>query len=118
MSKAHVVTLPFVLLLLDYWPLRRLKFEQERGDKKSTEKYWDKKSKNLRFVLEKIPLFLITAGLSIVTFIAQKSSGAMNITENLTFSTRLTNAMVSYLEYLGKMIWPEKLAVFYPHPWK
>jgi len=116
MSKPMLVTLPFALLLLDYWPLGRLKFEQERDDKKITEKYRGKKSKTLRFVFEKIPLFLITAGLSIVTFIAQKSSGAMNFTENLTFSTRLTNAMVSYLEYLGKMLWPEKLAVFYPHP--
>ncbi len=51
-----------------------------------------------------------------MTFIAEKSFGTMNYAENLTFSTRLTNAMVSYLEYFEKMIWPEKLAVFYPHP--
>ena len=47
--------------------------------------------------------------------IAQKSFGNMNYTENITFSTRLINAMVSYLEYLRKMVWPEKLAMFYPH---
>jgi protein O-mannosyl-transferase len=111
MSKPMLVTLPFVLLLMDYWPLGRLKLEQERGDKKITEKHRDKKSETLRLVLEKIPLFLFTAGLSIVTFIAQKSSGAINETW-LTFSTRLTNATISYFEYFGKMLWPEKLAIF------
>jgi hypothetical protein len=67
-------------------------------------------------VLEKIPLFILAIGLSIVTYIAQKSFGNMNYTEHLTVFTRITNAMVSYLEYLGKMVWPEKLAMFYPHP--
>jgi len=116
MSKPMLVTLPFVLLLLDFWPLRRLKFEQERDGKKITEKYRGKKSETLRLLLEKIPLFLLTAGLSIVTFIAQKSAGAMIDKGSLAFSTRLNNAIVSYLDYLGKMIWPEKLAVLYPHP--
>jgi Tfp pilus assembly protein PilF len=116
MSKPMLVTLPFVLLLLDYWPLRRLKFEQERGGNETSEKNTAKRSETFRLVLEKIPLFLLTTGLSIVTFIAEKSIGAMNAAENLTFSARLTNAMVSYLEYLKKMIWPEKLAVFYSHP--
>jgi len=116
MTKSMLVTLPFVLLLLDYWPLRRLKFGQERGSNENSEKNTAKRSETFRLVLEKIPLFLLTTGLSIMTFIAEKSFGAMNYAENLTFSTRLTNAMVSYLEYLGKMIWPEKLAMFYPHP--
>jgi protein O-mannosyl-transferase len=116
MSKSMLVTLPFALLLLDYWPLRRLKFGQERGNSDTSEKSIAKRSEVFRLVLEKIPLFLLTTGLSIVTFIAQKSFGNMNYTENLTFSTRLTNAMVSYLEYLGKMIWPSGLSIFYPHP--
>jgi len=116
MSKPMLVTLPFVLLFLDYWPLRRLKFGQERGGNETSEKNTAKRSETLRLVLEKIPLFLLTIGLGIVTFIAQKSSGNMNYMENRTFSTRLANAMVSYLEYLEKMLWPEKLAVFYPHP--
>ena len=116
MSKPMLVTLPFVLLLLDYWPLRRFKFEQERDSNEILEKNTAKRSEVFRLVLEKIPLFLLTAGLSIVTFIAQKSSGAMNYAANLTFSTRLTNAMVSYLEYLGKMIWPSGLSILYPHP--
>jgi tetratricopeptide (TPR) repeat protein len=116
MSKPMLVTLPFVLLLLDYWPLRRFQFGQERGDNEISEKNTAKRSEAFRLVLEKVPLFLLTVGLSIVTFSAQKSSGYMSYAENLTFSTRLINAMVSYLEYLGKMVWPENLAMFYPHP--
>jgi len=111
-----LVTLPFVLLLMDYWPLGRLKLEQERGDKKITEKHRGKKSEILRLVLEKIPLFLLTAGSSIVTFLSQKIGGAVKSQDLFPLQARLTNAMVSYLEYLGKMLWPEKLAIFYPHP--
>ena len=116
MSKPMLVTLPFVLLLLDYWPLGRLKLGQERDGNETSEKNTARRSEVFRLVLEKIPLFLLTTGLSIVTFIITKSLGAMNYAEDVTFSTRLTNAMVSYLEYLGKMIWPEKLAIFYSHP--
>ena len=116
MSKPTLVTLPFVLLLLDYWPLRRLKFGQERGSNKILEKNTAKRSEVFRLVLEKTPLFLLTTGSSIITFIDEKSLGAMNYAENLTFSTRVANAMVSYLEYLGKMAWPSGLSIFYPHP--
>jgi len=116
MSKPMLVTLPFVLFLLDYWPLRRLKFGQERGSNEVLEKNIPKKSEALQLVLEKIPLLLLITGLSIITFVAQKSFGAMNYAENLTFSARLTNATVSYLEYLGKMIWPRGLSILYPHP--
>jgi hypothetical protein len=111
-----LVTLPFVLLLLDYWPLRRLKFRQEIGSNEILEKNTSKGSGFFRLVLEKVPLFILAIGLSIVTYIAQKSFGNMNYTEHLTVFKRITNAMVSYLEYLGKMVWPEKLAMFYPHP--
>ena len=116
MSKPMLVTFPFVLLLIDYWPLRRLKFEQERGNNEILEKNTAKGPGVFRLVLEKVPLFILAIGLSIVTYIAQKSFGNMNYTEHLTVFTRITNAMVSYLEYLGKMVWPEKLAMFYPHP--
>jgi protein O-mannosyl-transferase len=116
MSKAMLVTLPFVLLMLDFWPLNRLKFGKERGSSEALEKRIAKKSEVSKLVFEKTPLFLFTIGLSIITFIAQKSLGAMNQGETLTFSTRVTNAMVSYLEYLEKMIWPRGLSIFYPHP--
>ena len=116
MSKAMLVTLPFVLLLLDFWPLRRLKFSKERGSNEVLEKNIGKKSEVSKLVFEKTPLFLLTIGLSILTFIAQKRTGAMNYAENLTFSIRVTNAMVSYLEYLEKMVWPRGLSILYPHP--
>ena len=116
MSKSMLVTLPFTLFLLDYWPLRRLELSQEKGNNKTLEYNSVTKFKISRLVFEKIPFLLLTIGLSIVTFIAQKSFGNMNYTDNLTLSTRFTNAMASYLEYLNKMIWPEKLTMFYPHP--
>jgi hypothetical protein len=108
MTKSMLVTLPFVLLLLDYWPLGRLKFWQERSNNEILENNSVRKSDILRLVLEKFPLFLLTIGFSIVTFIAQKRFQEQgNYTEILTFSTRLVNAMVSYMEYLRKMIlWP------------
>jgi protein O-mannosyl-transferase len=118
MSKPMLVTLPFVLLLLDYWPLRRFKFEEVKLDSnKISENHSAKKSEALRIVLEKIPLFILTIGFSILTFIVQKRFGEEgNYTEALTFPRRFINAVVSYIEYLKKMIYPENLAFFYPHP--
>ncbi|SVC20520.1 uncharacterized protein METZ01_LOCUS273374, partial [marine metagenome] len=116
MSKPMLITLPFILLMMDYWPLRRLKFEQGQGSVEIIEKHEDKKAGFMRLVSEKIPLFLLTVGASIVTFINEKSGGTMKLMEDLSFSTRFNNAMVSYLEYLKKMIWPNDLAIFYPHP--
>jgi protein O-mannosyl-transferase len=116
MSKPMLVTLPFVLLLLDYWPLGRLKLEQKRGDKKITEKHRGNKSEILRLVLEKIPLFLLVVLASIATIIAQKSGGALRPMDFISLSARLNNALFSYSLYLQKMIWPSGLSVFYPHP--
>jgi len=99
MSKPMVVTLPFVLLLLDYWPLERLEL------------------KNLRkLVVEKIPFFILTAVSSIVTFLVQRSAGAVRKIDVIPLISRIENAFISYVKYIGKMIWPENLAVFYPHP--
>ena len=116
MSKPMLVTLPFVLLLLDYWPLRRLKLGQERDSNEISEKTTTKRSEIFRLVLEKIPLFLLTVGLSIVTVYYQNIAGALKSLDLFPLQVRLANAIVSYLEYLGKMIWPSGLAVFYPHP--
>ena len=96
MSKPSLVTLPFVLLLLDYWPLDRM-----RGQS------W-------RRVLEKIPLIALSAVSSIATFVAQK--GAVGWTEELPVLERINNAVVSYVLYISQMLWPVRLAVFYPHP--
>jgi len=116
MSKPMLVTLPFVLLLIDYWPLRRLRFGQDKGNGRIVRKYTDKGSDILHLVREKIPLFLLVACSSIVTFIGHKSGGALQAMETISLGTRLTNAMASYLEYLRKTVWPKELGVFYPHP--
>ena len=100
MSKPMLVTLPFVLLLLDYWPLER--FPAKRS---------------LSYLLiEKIPLFAIVSASCIVTFIVQKKGGAMSPSENFGLLIQLANAFISYLQYIMKMIWPSRLAMFYPHP--
>ena len=96
MSKPMLVTLPFVLLLLDYWPLDRIK-----------DQLWKR-------VAEKIPLIALSAVSSIITFLVQK--GAVGQTEELPIFERINNAVVSYVLYIWQMLWPVNLAVFYPHP--
>ncbi len=103
MSKPMAVSLPFILLLLDYWPLRR--YEDLP--------LWPKW---IRLSLEKLPLFLMSAASSAVTIIAQRSGGAIADSSVLSLSLRIENAVISYVGYLGKMIWPANLSVFYPHP--
>lgn len=100
MSKPMLVTLPFVLLLLDYWPLERL----------------NTKRSLLHLLIEKVPLFVMVFASCIITFINQNRIGAMSSIENLSFFVRLANASNSYLQYIIKMIWPARLAFFYPHP--
>jgi len=100
MSKAMLVTLPLVLLILDYWPLNRLK-----GEKKL-----------LSVFLEKIPFFVFSAGSAIITVFAQNSGGAIKTLKAYPFDVRIANAFVSYISYIGKMICPFDLAFFYPHP--
>jgi Flp pilus assembly protein TadD len=99
MSKAMLVTMPCVLLLLDYWPLERFQPGCVR-----------------RLVWEKIPFFTLATAASILTFLAQKQGGAVTSMENLSLGARSGNALVSYCRYLGDMFWPTDLAVFYPHP--
>jgi tetratricopeptide (TPR) repeat protein len=103
MSKPMLVTLPFVLLLLDYWPLER--FETHRSNTGR---------RLLQLVLEKIPLIALSAVSSIVTFLVQR--GAIGWTEQLPVPARISNALVAYVIYIRQMFWPAGLAVFYPHP--
>jgi len=113
MSKSMLVTLPFALLLLDYWPLRRLKFEQERGGNETSEKNTAKRSEVFRLVLEKIPLFLLSVVFSIINFIAAtKSLQAFSV----PLKERIIHSLITYLAYLQKMFWPSKLSSFYPYP--
>jgi hypothetical protein len=113
MSKPMLVTLPFALLLLDYWPLRRLKFEQERGGNETSEKNTARRSEVFRLVLEKIPLFLLSVVFSIINFIAAaKSLQAFSV----PLKERIIHSLITYLAYLQKMFWPSKLSSFYPYP--
>ena len=105
MCKPMLVTLPFVLLVLDYWPLGRI-----RGQKSDVSGH-----ENLvMLVVEKIPLVGLSAISSVVTFLAQR--GAVGWTEQLPVLARINNAVVTYAAYMWQMLWPVKLAVFYPHP--
>ena len=106
MAKSMLVTLPFVLLLLDYWPLDRLSPKCQKAGSKYSLAY---------LLIEKIPLFAMTLAACIVTFICQKKGGTMYTTEEIGLPVRLANASISYLQYITKMIWPAHLAVFYPH---
>ena len=103
MCKPMLVTLPFVLLLLDYWPLGRLEgHKSEMG------------SRVRRLITEKVPLFALSACSCIVTLFTQRQGP--NPIDQLPFLWRLNNSFVSYVTYIRQMLWPARLAVFYPHP--
>ncbi len=93
MSKPMIVTLPFLLLVLDFWPLRR----------------------GLR-IREKLPFFALSALSAVITVLVQKQSGAVESLAALPLAMRAENGLVSYLVYLAKSFWPSGLAVFYPYP--
>jgi tetratricopeptide (TPR) repeat protein len=112
MSKPMLVTLPFVLLLLDYWPLRRWNIKNTNG---SIEQTTNSVSLS-RLILEKIPLLLLVIGSIVTTLIVQKMGGAVKSFDVLPLKERFINTLVSYLSYLQKMVWPSNLSIFYPHP--
>ena len=120
MAKPMLVTLPFVLLLLDYWPLGRIWLGQSGIEhpvaNQANIAAKKPRTQIFRLLLEKTPLFALAAVSSVVTFIVQKSGGAVKALETYPFNIRITNAMVSYFRYISKAIWPQKLAALYPHP--
>jgi tetratricopeptide (TPR) repeat protein len=107
MAKPMLVTLPLLLFLLDYWPLAR--------NPNSRSDWW-------KSIAEKAPLLLLSFLAGVATLIAQRTT--VNYTEELPVTWRIGNALLSYVAYLGQMIWPARLAVFYPHtadrlsPWE
>ena len=110
MSKPMLVSLPFVLLLLDYWPLGRVFSAGKTGDEVQT-------GKSCRgLVAEKLPFFVLALAVSIVTVMAQGSGGAIKTMEQVPWSMRVPIALTAYGRYLGKSIWPVNLSVFYPLP--
>ncbi len=110
MAKPMVITLPFVLLLLDYWPLERTPLDRPESD--SATSTGMPRMAFPKLVLEKIPLLFLSAGSAWLTLIAQRP--AKRTLAELPFGIRLENAVVSYGSYLWKMLWPARLS-FYPH---
>jgi tetratricopeptide (TPR) repeat protein len=108
LAKQMLVTLPVVLLLLDYWPLRRLKL---KADNLSNSRSVSVK----RCILEKLPLLVLSAVASVVVFLVQEGTVVMKSLIEHPLSSRLANALVAYMTYIGKMLWPAHLAIFYPH---
>jgi tetratricopeptide (TPR) repeat protein len=120
MAKPMLVTLPCVLLLLDYWPLGRLEVSRSSA---APDGYYQqqttgagRRSTVVSLLVEKIPFFLLSGASSVITFLAQRQGGAIKSMELFSFESRIANALVSYVRYVGKMIWPEHLAIYYPHP--
>lgn len=107
-AKSMLVSLPIVLLLLDIWPLQRLTINQ--GNRRATIQ------QTMRLLREKIPFFALAFVLALVTFAAQRESGATAALQGRPLFFRLQNATVSYVEYLMKTVWPTDLAAFYPYP--
>jgi len=111
MSKPMVVTLPFVLLLLDFWPLNRiskLRFQSSNSGDSGCQPV-----STLRLSLEKVPFFILVIAGSVATYLAQAGGGAVS---KIHVGERLTNAALAYARYTAKIFWPTDLAVLYPHP--
>jgi protein O-mannosyl-transferase len=114
MSKPMLVSVPIVLLLLDYWPLRRLEQPSLTTGKRKTAQSGNQGDVIRRLLLEKIPLLILSIGACTVTYILQKrAAGAI---PPLPLLWRVQNAFASYAIYVWKTLWPTDLAVFYPHP--
>jgi len=111
LSKSMLVTVPFLLLLLDVWPLGRTSFAAPAHGSAAQPVPLGK------LLIEKLPLFFLTIVVSVITVAAQREGGAMNLMERelLPFGVRLANAVVSCTAYLGKTFWPQSLAFMYPH---
>ncbi len=103
MAKPMLVTLPFVLLLLDHWPLERLRAGISKKEIYS-------------LVLEKIPMILLSGIFSVSVYLAQEGGKAVATLDVLPMKLRIANGLVSYMKYISKTLWPSDLSIFYIHP--
>jgi protein O-mannosyl-transferase len=115
MSKPMLVTLPFLLLLLDYWPLRRLEIASANARAQGS-RFKVQGSTVPPLLLEKLPFFALATASSITTLLAQKHGGTVVTLEHLPLGGRLANVVVSYVHYMHKSVWPKGLAVIDPLP--
>ena len=117
MSKPMIVTFPFVMLLMDYWPLQRIASLKpvSTGSIPPTNHQFVKR-KFLRLFLEKLPLMALSLIASILVIITEKKAGALTSLADLSIMERCANAIVSYVKYIVMMFWPTHLAFLYPHP--
>jgi Flp pilus assembly protein TadD len=114
-SKPMLVTLPFVLLLLDWWPLRRLRLRGiSTASPEDPEREPRRQETAASLLLEKLPLFLLSAAAAVATYLAQDTGGAM--LRSIPLDVRLGNAVVSVARYLGKLVWPFGLSIMYSYP--
>lgn len=109
MSKPAIVVLPFILVLLDYWPLARFSSDDSNGGMKRIKHF-------VTSIKEKIPLWFITVAGCVLTYTSQKAGGAVTALDTLPLNVRISNALLSYTGYLWKAFWPHKLAILYPYP--
>jgi len=124
MCKPVLVALPFVLLLLDYWPLQRFQLSTLNSQRSTSPplrglglKAEDSRLKVLLPLLwEKLPFFALAVASSVITVLGHQALGVLNSVSRLPWDARLENALVSYVRYLGKTFWPSRLAVLYPYP--
>jgi tetratricopeptide (TPR) repeat protein len=120
MSKPMVVTLPFVLLLLDFWPLNRFssfQFQISSSEEPSTLNHQPSTKSAFGLIYEKLPFFALTVAASVVTYLVQTSGRELWSPGELTFSSRVANALWAYERYISKTFWPVDLSIFYPHPY-
>lgn len=118
MTKPILVTLPFVLLMLDYWPLKRMVFwnEETIGDENSTAREVSDRTGLIALVVEKIPFFMLAAVSVFISSMLVQNDGIVVSSEMRPMSLRIANALVSYVSYIGKLVWPHNLTIFYPYP--
>jgi tetratricopeptide (TPR) repeat protein len=129
MAKPMLVSLPIVLLLLDYWPLARIRLgsseHHESGENKKKRRKRKKKRRQetlesqttlIQLLREKIPFVVLALISSVLTFLAQKSGGTVVSIDLIPLGMRIENAFVSYVNYVVMALWPTGLAILYPHP--
>lgn len=126
LAKPMLVTLPCILLLLDYWPLNRLRLPWGREESPSSDRdilaqsqQSSNQQQNIsiwKLIWEKIPLLILSFGSIFMTFYAQRGASAVQSFDAFSVKVRIFNTLFSYVRYIGKMFWPNRLSAFYPHP--